>query len=39
MNEKFGLTDDGTNLEMELIKYSFISMSESNVNLNEIIKL
>lgn len=39
MNEKFGLTDDGTNFEMELIKYSFISMSESKVDLKEIIKL
>ena len=38
MNEKFDL-DDETNLEMELIKDSFITMRESNVNLKEIIKL
>ena len=39
MNEKFGLTDDGTNFEMELIKYSFVKLNESNVDLKEIIKL
>ena len=39
MNEKFGLTDDGTNFEMELIKDSFIKLYEKKVKLKEIIKL